>query len=440
MPDGARWLTAISLLLLAIASWMPGSLRAETDEGQAHELTMYVFMSETCPVCQAQKPFLEALDRQHAQLEVLHYEVMATREHHDLLRAIATAHQVRPGSVPMIFAGGEHWVGDSRQIRTEIARHVEHCLESGCPDARALAEDLLTEADVIREEHVDAVIDLPLLGQVDLARQPLLMSTALIAFVDGFNPCSIWVLTILLALVLHSGSRGRVMLVGLTFLITTAVIYGLFIAGVFSVLAFAAYLPWIYWIVALFALVFGLVNIKDYFWFQRGISFTIDDKQKPGIFKGFRELMTTGHSPLALMGATILMAAGIALIELPCTAGFPVIWSGLVSAHGVGLAEFLFLLGIYLVIYLGIELVIFIIAVVKLRIDRFQEQHGRILKLIGGVIMLALAIVLITAPELMSSAGSAMLVFVVAFAATALIFIAHRYLLPRLGIKIGDDW
>lgn len=440
MPVSARCLTVISCLLLGFAACLPSNLPAETGEGQAHELTMYVFMSETCPHCRAQKPFLEALDRQYPQLEVLHYEIMTTREHHDLLRAIASAHQVRPGSVPMIFAGGEHWVGDSRQIRGEISRHVEHCLDSGCPDARALAEHLLTETDVIREEHADAIIDLPLVGQVDLARQPLLLSTALIAFVDGFNPCSIWVLTILLALVLHSGSRARVMLVGLTFLITTAAIYGLFIAGVFSVLAFAAYLPWIYWIVALFALVFGLVNIKDYFWFQRGISFTIDDKHKPGIFRGFRDLMSNGRSPWALMGATILMASGIALIELPCTAGFPVIWSGLVSAHGVGLTEFLFLLGVYLLIYLGIELVIFIVAVVKLRIDRFQEHHGRILKLIGGVIMLALAIVLVTAPELMSSAGSAMLVFMVAFAATGLILLAHRYLLPRLGIKLGDGW
>ncbi len=440
MSFSARWLSAIFVLLLAVASWMPESLHAEPVPAEAPEQTMYVFMSETCPHCRAQKPFLDALDREHPELEILHFEIMTTREHHDLLRAIATAHQVRPGSVPMIFFGGEHWVGDSRQIRSEITRHVEHCLDAGCPDPRELAGHLLEETDVIRPEHADAIIDIPVLGQVDLARQPLLLSTSLIAFIDGFNPCSIWVLTILLALVLHSGSRARVMLVGLTFLVTTAAIYGLFIAGVFSVLAFAAYLPWIYWIVAAFALTFGIVNIKDYFWFKRGFSFTIDDKHKPGIFKGFRDLMTNGRSPLALMGATILMASGIALIELPCTAGFPVIWSGLVSAHGIGLIEFLFLLGIYLLIYLGIELVIFFIAVTRLRIDRFQEHHGRILKLIGGVIMLALAIVLITAPELMSSAGSALLVFFIAFAATGLIYVAHRYLLPRVGIRLGDGW
>jgi cytochrome c biogenesis protein CcdA len=337
----------------------------------------------------------------------------------------------------MVFLGGEVWVGDSEQIRAEISEVVDRCLSEACLDPRQMA---LEQADNAEPEQAAALIRLPFVGEIDMAVQPLLVSTLLIAFVDGFNPCSIWILTILLALVLHSGSRGRVVLVGLTFLFTTAAIYGGVIAGVFSVLAYAAYLPWVYWIVALFALVFGAVNVKDYFWFKRGLSFTIDDKHKPGIFKGFRELMVNGKSPLALMGATIVMAGGIALIELPCTAGFPVIWSGLVNANDVGGMEFLGLLAIYLFIYLSIELVIFLVAVIKLRIDRFQEGHGRILKLIGGVIMIALAFVLLFAPELMSGIGSSMGVFLGAFALTGLIVVLHRYVLPKLGVRIGDDW
>ena len=434
MPFAFRWVPLLCLVL----PWLLLVAPVQAEDADADNvLTMYVFMSETCPHCTAQKPFLDRLDREQEQLEVVHMEVMTTDAHHDLLRAMAAAHDVRPGSVPMIFLGGEVWTGDSRQIRSEIETAVSRCLESDCPDPRALAATAQRQPGAEREP---AVISLPLIGQIDMSVQPLLFSTVMIAFVDGFNPCSIWVLTILLALVLHSGSRGRVLLVGLTFLFTTAAIYGMFIAGVFSVLAFAAYLPWVYWIVALFALTFGLVNVKDYFWFKRGFSFTIDDKHKPGIFKGFRELMINGRSPLALIGATILMAGGIALIELPCTAGFPVIWSGLVSANEITGMAFLGLLGVYILIYLLIELVIFGIAVVKLRIDRFQEHHGRILKLVGGVIMIALAAVLIAAPEMMSSVGSAMGVFLLAFAATGLIVLLHRHVLPRLGIRIGDGW
>ncbi|PKL95564.1 MAG: hypothetical protein CVV18_05035 [Gammaproteobacteria bacterium HGW-Gammaproteobacteria-8] len=390
----------------------------------------YVFKSATCPHCNAQRPWIEALGRAAPEFEVEFFEIVATREHHELLRQMAAAHQVKPGSVPMAFIGGRVWVGDSPQIRNEIEDHIARCIEQGCPDSLAMSMPEAEDTQAV--PTAESVINIPLLGTVDLSYQPLLLSTAIIAFVDGFNPCSLWLLSILIALVLHSGSRKRVLIVGLTFLTITAAIYGAFMVGVFSVLAYASFLPWMYWIVAGFALVFGVVNVKDYFFFKKGLSFTIDDRHKPGIFRNFRELMTKGRSSLALAGATAVMASGIALIELPCTAGFPVIWSGLVSTHEVGAWGFAMLLAVYLVIYLLDELIVFGIAVVKLRIDRFEERHARILKLIGGVVMVALAIVLVTRPEIMSNAGQAMAVFAAAFLLSGLIVLVDRKLVTRI--------
>jgi cytochrome c biogenesis protein CcdA/glutaredoxin len=420
LKRAALAIVALAILLVAVPAF------AET----GNPVHAYVFKSATCPHCQAQRPWMEALDRAAPEFEAEFFEIVATREHHDMLRRMAAAHDVTPGSVPMAFIGGRVWVGDSPQIRNEIEDHVARCIEQACPDSLALS---MPDAEQDQAESKAAsVINIPLLGTVDLSYQPLLLSTAIIAFVDGFNPCSLWLLSILIALVLHSGSRKRVMIVGLTFLTITAAIYGMFMVGVFSVLAYASFLPWMYWIVAGFALVFGLVNVKDYFYFKKGLSFTISDKHKPGIFRNFRELMTNGKSPLALAGATAVMASGIALIELPCTAGFPVIWSGLVSSHEVGAWGFAMLLAVYLVIYLLDELIVFGVAVVKLRIDRFEERHARILKLIGGVVMVALAIVLITEPEIMSNAGQAMAVFALAFLVSALIVFVDRKLVTRL--------
>jgi glutaredoxin len=427
-------LTAMLLLAAASAPAQAPERVASAAADGADRVQMYVFKSATCPHCQEQREFTDALAEEHQRLAVEYFEIMRTDEHHDLLRKLAGAYDVKPGSVPMVFLGERVWVGDSPEIRREIERTLQDCLADGCPDPVQVADsrrDGPTAAG-------DAEIELPLLGTVDLGVQPLLLSTSIIAFVDGFNPCSLWLLTILIALVLHSGSRKRVLIVGLMFLVTTAAVYGLFMIGVFSVLAYAQYLPWMYWIVAAFALLFGLVNVKDYFWFKKGLSFTIDDKYKPGIFKNFRELMTNGRSPLALAGATMVMALGIALIELPCTAGFPVIWSGLVSAHEIGAVAFAGLLLTYLAIYLLDELVVFGIAVAKLRIERFQEGQARVLKLIGGVVMIALAIVLITEPEIMSRPGPALGVFVAAFAVTGMIVLLHRRILPRLGVQLGD--
>ena len=441
----SHWMTAVFVLLMTLflnmaQAQQPNSQalgEVQVTHDSVRTLTAYAFKSDNCPHCVEQRPFLDGLASQHERFEILYYEIVRTTEHHDLLRLMARGFEVNPGSVPMVFIGDSVWVGDSTQIRNEIEAKVLECLSSTCSDALALAERrIIDETDVTATD--DATIKLPFFGSVNLNLQPLLLSTGIIAFVDGFNPCSLWLLTILIALVLHSGSRKRVLIVGLVFLATTAAVYGLFMVGLFSVLAYAVYLPWMYWIVALFALIFGLVNIKDYFWFKRGFSFTINDKHKPGIFKRFRKLMTDGRSPMALAGATLVMALGIALIELPCTAGFPVIWSGLISAHDVSPMAFGGLLLVYLAIYLLDELIIFAIAVFKLRIDRFEESKARMLKLIGGVVMIALAAVLVLEPDIMSQLGPAIGVFAAAFIIAGLIVLLHKHVLPRIGIQLGD--
>ncbi|MEA5445596.1 thioredoxin [Gammaproteobacteria bacterium AB-CW1] len=402
-----------------------------------NELHMLVFHSDTCPHCEAQKPFIKALDESHEALSTHFFEVRQSDYNRKLFRAVASAHGTGADSVPAVFVGGRAWLGDSRLIRHQITSHVEHCLARGdCPDSR----DTRQRFDQKATAQETAPISLPLVGTIDLMVQPLTISTALIAFIDGFNPCSLWVLTILLALVIHSGSRKRILAVGLTFLAVTAAIYGLFIIGVFGALSLLLTSDWVYWVVATLALVFAGVNIKDYFWFQRGISFTIDEKHKPGIYRRFRGLIRDGRSTPALIAATAVMASGIAFIELPCTAGFPVIWGGIVATHDIDWLFFSFLLGLYLLIYLLIELAIFVTALTTLRVDRFEERHGRILKLVGGIIMLALSGVLILAPDLMHDVRGAIGVFLGAFAAAAVMLFMHRYLLPKLGVHIGDEW
>jgi hypothetical protein len=77
--------------------------------------------------------------------------------------------------------------------------------------------------------------------------------------------------------------------------------------------------------------------------------------------------------------------------------------------------------------------------VVSMKRSRFEEKHGRILKLIGGMIMLALAVTLVLAPDTMHSLGGTLLVFGGAIGAAALILLLHRRVLPRFGIVIGSE-
>ncbi|MGL4415808.1 hypothetical protein [Roseinatronobacter monicus] len=369
---------------------------------------LHVFWSLGCPVCIRQKPWIEALDTRFPGLQVVEMELSRSDQFHAIFEDMATERGTSAAYVPTLILGPRVWVGDTPAQRAEIESAIAALLagEELVPDRR----------DTLR---------LPVLGEVDPAAASVLGLTVLIAFVDGFNPCSVWVLTLLLGMVISSGSRKRVAVVGVSFLLTTAVIYGAFIAGLFSVLAFAFALPWVRWGVALFALGFGLVSIKDYFWFGRGISFSIPEGQKPGIYQRIRGLRQQDLSTPALIGATVAMAAGIALVELPCTAGFPVIWSGILADRGVSGMAFIGLLAVYVLTYLGVELAIFAVAITGMTLGRMGEQHGRALKLLGGFVMVALAGALALRPELMEDLIGSLVLFGTALGVAALVMLAY---------------
>jgi len=214
----------------------------------------------------------------------------------------------------------------------------------------------------------------------------------------------------------------------------------LFIAGLFTVLKVVSFVGWIQVVVGLVALFFGLVNIKDYFFYKEGVSFTISEEKKPGLFQRMRKVMDAGDSWWGLIGGTIVLAAGVSLVEFSCTAGFPVLWTNLVAAHQVSVITFILLLLLYLVIYQLDELGIFFVAVFTLKTSKMEEKHGRILKLIGGVLMLTLAIVMLVNPAVMSDIGKSLIVFVIAFGVTLLILLVHRVIFPRLGLHIGTEF
>jgi hypothetical protein len=407
------------------------ALVASTAEAQpADEVDVYFFWRDGCRHCEEQKPFMERLDARE-RVRLHSHEVVKDATSRALFLDLAEAHGFEPRGVPVTIIGARHWVGFHPGMEAELERAVRACLEAPCPDPRAPQER--------GEREAVPVISVPWFGEVNLRDHTLFVSTAIIAFVDGFNPCSLWVLTILLSLILHVRSRARILLVGATFLAVTALVYGLFIAGLLQVLAFVQWIDGARVAVALFALFFALVNIKDYFWYQRGISFTISDAHKPTIYKRIRGVLARSESPWAMFGATIVMALGVSIMELPCTAGFPILWSNMVAAHEVAGGELALLLGLYMLIYLLDELVVFITVVVTLRMSKMQEKHGRVLKLIGGGVMLALAVTLIVRPALMNDLEGSLLVFGAAFVGIALVLLLHRVVLPKAGIFIGSE-
>jgi thiol-disulfide isomerase/thioredoxin len=418
---------------------------ASITQVNTHPVVVYFFWGDGCPHCADAKPFLESLAEQNTTLEVRSYEVWFVEENQRLMEKMLAVFGKEPYAVPTIIIGNRYWEGFNEIAREEIIDQIDKCLVENCPDIGVgIIPGIESSQTVSAEDTIDGfaseMINLPLIGKVDLSSRSLWVSTLLISFVDGFNPCSIWVLTMLLAITLHAGSRKKVVIIGLVFLTVTAAIYAIFIAGLFTMLTVINFVGWIQVVVALVSLFFAVINIKDYFWYKEGLSFTISDEQKPGIFQKMRRVVDASQSFWGLVGATVVLAAGVSLVEFSCTAGFPVLWSNLLVSQNVTGATFVLLLLLYLVIYQLDEMAIFFTAVYSLRASKLEEKHGRLLKLVGGMLMLSLALVMIFNPALMNDLSSSLWIFGAAFAGTILVIVLHRYLLPLFGVRIGSEF
>ena len=444
--------TLLAFLILT-GLWFGLRQDAAAQSEVPHPVHIYIFWGEGCPHCAAAKPWLESLETKYPGVYIHEYEVYYNEENAALWQKFATKYNFEPSGVPNIFIGPYYLEGYTESVNEQFEQVVVECLEKGCQDpGEGIVTNTSTAAtatplpDVAQETAADPAaisqentLTLPLIGEVRLEKQSLLVSTLLISFVDGFNPCSLWALSMLLALTIHTGSRRKVLVVGLVFITVTAAIYALFIAGLFSVLKVLSFTFWIQVIVALVAAFFALVNIKDYFWFKEGLSFTISDKQKPSLIQRLRRVLDASQSTWGLIGATIVVAAGVSLVEFSCTAGFPVMWTNLLNSQKVAVGGFIGLLLVYMLIYQLDELVIFFAAVTTLKATRLEDKHGRILKLISGVLLLTLAVVMLINPALMNNLGTSLLIFGIAFGVSGLILLVHRVILPKFGIRVGSE-
>ncbi len=410
-------LRTVLVLLAAVSLALPAPVAAQ---GDVPDEPLVLFWGNGCPHCAREREFLQELSAEFPELPILQYEVWYDDANRSRFVESMAALGREPRAVPTTIYGEHVWEGydDStgEQIRSMVAAVFEP------PTVTTPEEPVLPETE--------DTVSLPLLGEVAVAPDSLVVSTLAIGFVDGFNPCSLWVLSMLLALVLHTRSRKRILAVGGVFLLVTTALYGLYIAGAYSVLSYVAYLDWVRVAVALLALTFGLVNLKDFVWFGKGPSLMIPEAKKGRLYARMRRVADADRPLPQVLGGTAALAVGVSLIETPCTAGFPIMWANLISEAGVGLGAAVALFGVYMAVFLIDELAILGVAVGAMRVTRMQEHHGRVLKLAGGMVMVTLAGVLLLAPEMMESVAGALAVFAISAALCGLALLAERLRRP----------
>ena len=236
---------------------------------------------------------------------------------------------------------------------------------------------------------------------------PLPLFTLFIALIDGFNPCNMFVLTVLLAILISaSASRGRFYLVGLIFASVVFIFYFLFMAAWLNISRYIGYTAALRAVIAVVAIIAGLINCKELFFFKKGISLTIQQKHKGPLYAKMRnvsEVMNKGSLPM-LITSSAGLALFSSLIEIPCTAGFPILYTvvllGKTPGYSVGYFSFLFL---YNLVYIMPLLAIIAVFGYTLKARHITQSQFQVIKFIGGIIMILLGIILLANPKLIGA-------------------------------------
>jgi glutaredoxin len=337
---------------------------------------MEVYVRDGCPHCADAKAWLETLRSGRPHLVVVFRPVdrdPAARA--DLERVSRDAGVAVPG-VPTFVVDGRVLVGF-----VDAAR-------SG-PRVLALLEPAAAAA---------GVVETSIFGRLSAERLGLPLFTIALGLLDGFNPCAMWVLLFLLSLLVRLQDRRRMALVAGTFVVASGAVYFAFMAAWLNVFLLVGMSAALRIGLGAVALLIGLVNVKDFFAFGRGVSLSIPEAAKPGIYARVRRVLNAEALP-ASMAAVAVLAVAVNFVELLCTAGFPAIYTAVLVQHQLPpLAHYGYLL-LYIAGYVADDALMVTIAVITLGHRKLTERGGRWLKLVSGAAMMALGAVMIARPE-----------------------------------------
>jgi glutaredoxin len=370
----ALWV-AIAVCAAAIAWAAPGRAGTPAAEPVAASGTLEVFVRDGCPHCADAKAFLAGFARERPALRIVFRRIdedAAARE--DLIRLSRQA-GIWPPGVPTFAFEGRILVGFDR--------------ERGAAAVRALLGEARSPADQV---------ETALFGTLSASRLGLPLFTLALGLLDGFNPCATWVLLFLLALLVRLQDRRRMAIVAGTFVVASGVVYYAFMAAWLNLFLVVGMSDPLRWGLAALAVAIGAVNVKDFFVWGRGVSLSIPESAKPGIYARMRAVMSAEALPASL-AAVAALAVAVNFFELLCTAGIPAIYTAVLTQHHLGPAAHYAYLGLYIAGYIADDTLMVTIAVIALGARKLTEDTGRWLKLVSGAVMLALGLVMLLRPD-----------------------------------------
>lgn len=326
---------------------------------------LYYFYSADCPHCREVTPIIEELETTHLNVTVKKFEIGYNETNSELFNTFIQAYNPPKVEIPAVFIGRSALFGPE-VTKARLEDELAFCSTHECPDPLALVQGLNGHAPDAKERA---------------SLLPMLIGTAV---VEGINPCGFAVLILLLSTLLMVKSRRGVLVIGLTFIASVFVTHVVVGIGILKFYHISGISPVMRALVIAIVIPAGIINLFD-FWREKS-TLAIPAFVKPMLGK----LARYATLPAAVFLGIISTIAG-----LPCTG--PIYLAMLKP-----IADVPSKMALYLVIYnLFYTLPLFVLLTLVYKetsaeeLDAWRKGKRRYMKLIGGLVMLAIGLAML---------------------------------------------
>ncbi|OGY42453.1 MAG: hypothetical protein A2Y67_00240 [Candidatus Buchananbacteria bacterium RBG_13_39_9] len=309
--------------------------------------------------------------------------------------------------VPFTVIGEHYVIGwlDEKNTGVQIEDAIKCVLNNNCRDIGSelmgnnlMAEKQQEDKTLKTSSSIPETMTLPLVGEIKTKNLSLPILTIILGALDGFNPCAMWTLLFLISLLLGMKDRKRMWILGSAFIVASASVYFLFMAAWLNLLLFVGFIVWVRILIGLVAMAGGGYNLKEYFTSpDAGCKVTGTEKRQK-VFEKLKNITYQKSFYLAL-GGIIILAFAVNLVELICSAGLPVVFTQILALSNLAKWQYFAYMLLYIFIFMLDDLIVFIVAMVTLKMTGITTKYTRLSHLIGGILMLIIGLLLIFKPE-----------------------------------------
>jgi hypothetical protein len=396
------------------------ALFASTALCQSHETEVYLFWQRGCVHCEDAVNYVTRLEARDTSVRV-HYLELRGADNRAFYRAALEHLELTRLAVPLTVIDTTAIVGylDDASTGREIDELIAGCARSACVNTLAeLAADMPTSDDrALALAAIDASpatpnpapaagsaaggavrVRLPWLGEVDPQSLSLPVLTVVLASVDGFNPCAMWVLIFLVGLLLGLQDPVRRWMLGGIFLLTTALVYYGVIAAWLNVLLVLGLVAWLRIVVGVGAVAGGAYYAYQYFQSGEALCRVASAAERQSVTARLRAAALEPRF-FAAAAAIAMLAVGVNFVELLCSAGIPAVYTQVLVLTPMPAWQHHLWLALYVLVFLADDVAIFVAAMLTLKVTGGAGRYAHHAQLVGGVVLLVVGALLIGRPE-----------------------------------------